>query len=87
MSAVGLSFLSEVSYPVDDVLEMHVVMSGVLDVFKGFARVVRVEKKSSGALFLLGVRFVRRPPSGNKARTRVVRRVSTQRRLVRRPRG
>ena len=58
MSATGLSFLSEVPYLVDDVLELHVVMSGVLDVFKGYGQVVRVERKETGAFYFIAVRCV-----------------------------
>ncbi|MDP2654262.1 MAG: PilZ domain-containing protein [Candidatus Omnitrophota bacterium] len=58
MSVSGLSFLSEVPYHMDDTLELHVVMSGVLDIFKGYGKVVRVEKKESAAFYLIAVRFI-----------------------------
>ncbi|MBF0531917.1 MAG: PilZ domain-containing protein [Candidatus Omnitrophica bacterium] len=57
MSASGLSFYSEGEYRVDDLLEIHVVMSGVLDIFTGFARVVRVEKKKNAAFAFIAVKF------------------------------
>lgn len=59
MSVLGLSFLSEVPYHVDDQLEVHVVMSGVLDIFQGYAKVVRVEKKETGSFYLVAIKFVR----------------------------
>ena len=58
MSVLGLSFLSEVAYYVDDTLELHVVMSGVLDIFKGIGKVTRVERKESAAFYLIAVKFI-----------------------------
>ena len=58
MSVLGLSFLSEVPYYVDDSLELNVVMSGVLDIFKGYGKVMRVERKESAAFYLIAVKFV-----------------------------
>jgi hypothetical protein len=58
MSVLGLSFLSEVPYYAGDSLELHVVMSGVLDIFKGSGRVVRVERKENAAFYLIAVKFV-----------------------------
>ena len=73
MSAVGLSFLSEVSYLVDDVLEMHVIMSGVLDIFQGYGQVVRVERKETGAFYFIAVRFFDlKSPSRKKITTKVL---------------
>ncbi|MCB9771751.1 MAG: PilZ domain-containing protein [Candidatus Omnitrophica bacterium] len=61
MSATGLSFLSDIVYRIDDVLEMHVVMSGVLDVFKGYGQVVRIDKKDTGSFCFIAVKFVKSP--------------------------
>ena len=58
MSVLGLSFLSEVPYYVNDLLELHVVMSGVLDIFKGVGKVVRVDRKESAAFYLIAVKFI-----------------------------
>ena len=58
MSVLGLSFLSEVPYYVNDVLELHVVMSGVLDIFKGYGKVVRVDRKESADFYLIAVKFI-----------------------------
>lgn len=58
MSVLGISFLSDVPYHIDDILELQVIMSGVLDIFKGFGKVVRVEKKASGSVYLLALKFV-----------------------------
>lgn len=61
MSIVGVSFLSDVLYHVDDVLEINVVMSGILDIFKGYGQVVRVEKKETGSFCLIALKFVSEP--------------------------
>ena len=45
MSLIGILFNSDISYAQGDVLEAHITMSG-LDVFHGFARVVRTQTKS-----------------------------------------
>ncbi len=61
MSATGLSFLSDIVYRIDDVLELQVVMSGVLDVFKGYGQVVRIDKKDTGSFCFIAVKFVKSP--------------------------
>jgi hypothetical protein len=58
MSILGLAFLSDVPYAIDDVLEIQVVMSGILDIYKGYGKVVRVERKATGAFYLIAVKFV-----------------------------
>lgn len=70
MSISGLSFLSEVPYQVDEVLELQVVMSGILDVFKGYGKVVRVQRKTTGAYFLIAVKFIDFKPGQNRVRAR-----------------
>jgi len=58
MSAKGLAFLSDVPYHIGDILELHTVMSGVIDVIKGFGKVIRIEQKRRSAAYLLAVQFV-----------------------------
>ncbi len=58
MSISGLSFLSEKSFSTDDVLELKVVMSGVLDIFNGTAKVVRCERNPGAAYCFVGVKFI-----------------------------
>ena len=57
MSHSGLLFVTTVPYQVNDIIELRVVMSGVLDVFNGYARVARVEKKETGVVYLVGVEY------------------------------
>ena len=58
MSLGGLTFFTDIEYRPGDILEVRVVMSGVLDIFKGLCRVIRVEKKKTGAYFLIAVQFI-----------------------------
>lgn len=58
MSISGLSFLSEKPFSQNDVLELKVVMSGVLDIFSGSAKIVRCERNVGAAYYLVGVKFV-----------------------------
>jgi c-di-GMP-binding flagellar brake protein YcgR len=58
MSLGGLAFYTDMDLRADDVIELHVVMSGVLDIFNGYAKVLRVEKKKTGAYALIAVKFV-----------------------------
>ena len=60
MSYGGLSFYAEQELKKDEVLEMRVVMSGILDIFNGFGKVVRVERKTTGSYCLAAVKFVER---------------------------
>lgn len=59
MSFGGISFYSEAAYAEGDILDIRVVMSGVLDIFQGPARVIRSTEKKSGKLFLIAVKFVK----------------------------
>ena len=58
MSVSGLSFLSEHAFMPGDILEVKVVMSGILDIYNGQAKVVRTERKKTAAYYLVGVRFI-----------------------------
>lgn len=60
MSYGGLSFYTEQEYKKGEVLELHVVMSGILDIFNGFGKVVRAQRKATGRYFLTAVQFVER---------------------------
>ena len=58
MSSRGLAFLSDIPYKAGDILELNTVMSGVIDVIKGYGRVVRVEEKKRAAVYLIAVKFI-----------------------------
>lgn len=57
VSPEGLSFYSDYEYRPGDILDVRVVMSGLLEVFKGQCEVVRAEQKRLGACFFIALRF------------------------------
>ena len=58
MSLGGLTFYTDQEYKTGDTLELHVVMSGILDIFNGYGKIIRMEKKRSGTYFLVAVKFI-----------------------------
>ena len=71
MSISGLSFLSERPYSPDDILELKVVMSGVLDIFNGSAKVVRCTRNAGAAYYFVGVKFIASKANGGSSRNRI----------------
>ena len=69
MSISGLSFLSDTSYAPRDILEIKVVMSGILEIYAGLVKVVRVERKKSAAFYLIGVKFVSSKTKNRRAKS------------------
>jgi len=69
MSVGGVSFYTENEYRTGDVLEIRIVMSGVLDIYTGQGKVVRVEKKKTGSYYLVGIKFLNGHSSSRKAQT------------------
>ncbi len=57
MSYSGLLFASVLPYKVDDIVELQVVMSGVLFLFNGYGRVVRIHEQKNG-YFQVAVKYV-----------------------------
>ncbi len=73
MSYGGLSFLTERDIRVGDILELRVVMSGILDIFSGFTKAVRVMKKKKGAYALVAVKYLdipKKKTSSKKSETK-----------------
>ncbi|MCA9403057.1 MAG: PilZ domain-containing protein [Candidatus Omnitrophica bacterium] len=79
MSIGGISFYSDQNYAAGDVLDIHVVMSGVLDIFHGPAKVVRCEPRKPGALYLVAVKFIK--PAKRQRRTAAPTRKTTKKRI------
>jgi len=77
MCANGLLFGSNVPYQVNDIVELQVVMAGVLDIFNGLGRVVRVDKKSLGAFYLVAVCLESSPKMKNSGKKKITRRAAT----------
>lgn len=57
MSLVGILFLTDILYKLGGILEVRVVMSG-LDVFRGFARVVRIKPHKKRLPYLVAITFI-----------------------------
>ena len=57
MSLSGILFVSAAHYALGDIVELQVVMSGVLDIFNGYAQVMRVSKHK-GSYYHIGVKYV-----------------------------
>src|SRR5580704_14818902 len=57
MSLSGLLFVSALAYHAGDIVELQVVMSGVLDIFNGFGKVIRTTR-NKGGYYQVGVRYV-----------------------------
>ena len=68
MSVGGLTFYSDQELRVSDTLELIVAMSGVLDIYKGYAKVVRVERKKSAAFCFLAVKYLEDAPKNRRAK-------------------
>ncbi len=67
MSITGLLFLSDVSYRIGDTVEISVVISGVIDIVKGLAQVVRVIENGDTS-YDIAVRFLIDKPKKRAAR-------------------
>ena len=61
MSLGGLSFYTDREYRIEETIELRVIMSGVLDIFKGLAEIVRIEKKETGVHSLVAIKFIDKP--------------------------
>jgi hypothetical protein len=57
MSLSGLLFVSGLVYHPGDIVELQVVMSGVLDIFNGFGKVMRASR-NKGGYYQIGVKYV-----------------------------
>ena len=70
MSVTGLLFMSELPYKVGDTLELNVTMSGVIDIVKGQAQVVRVHEKGSHS-YDIAVKLVALKPRSRIAKSHI----------------
>jgi len=57
MSLSGLLFVSALVYHVGDIVELQVVMSGALDIFNGYGKVMRASR-NKGGYYQVGVKYV-----------------------------
>ena len=68
MSLSGLLFTSALSYEPEDVVELQVVMSGVLDIFNGYGKVMRASR-NKGGYYHVGVKYVDLKPKNRPAKS------------------
>jgi hypothetical protein len=71
MSHSGLLFLSDVPYRLGDMVEIHVVMSGIIDIFVGCGQVMRVIENGPKA-FDIGVKYVQPKAQGRSAKKHII---------------
>jgi len=57
MSLSGLLFVSALAYHSKDIIELQVVMSGILDIFNGYGKVVRATR-NKGGYYHVAVKYV-----------------------------
>jgi hypothetical protein len=57
MSLSGLLLKSTVDYKPGDIIELEVVMSGVLDIFIGFGKVIRTLSQKDGN-YQIGIKYI-----------------------------
>ena len=84
MSVGGLSFYTDQDYRIDDTLEIRVIMSGVLDIFKGKARVVRIIDKPNASHKLCAVKFLEKHTTKRPAKSYALVSRTTQKRSLKR---
>ncbi len=68
MSLSGLLFISAIPYHIADIVELQVVMSGVLDIFNGYGKVVRFSR-NKGGYFQIAVQYVELKPKSRSAKS------------------
>lgn len=69
MSVGGLSFYTDKELHIGDTIQLLVVMSGVLEIYNGFAKVVHVHRKKTGSHFLIGIELIQKPLKKRSAKS------------------
>ena len=68
MSLSGLLFVSALPYHPDDIIELQVVMSGILDIFNGLGKVIR-SSRNKGGYYQVAVKYVELKSKRRPAKT------------------
>lgn len=68
MSLTGMLFLSDKPYKIGDIVEVSVVISGVIDIVKGSAQVVRVVENGHTS-FDIAVKFIEEKQKARSAKS------------------
>jgi len=71
MSLSCLLFVSALEYHPNDIVELQVIMSGVLDIFNGFGKVIRVSR-NKGGYYKIAVKYVELKSKRRPAKTILV---------------
>ena len=58
VSRGGVAFYTDANLKNQDVIEMKIIMSGMIEIYSGFAKVVRVDKRESAAYALIAAQFI-----------------------------
>ena len=72
MSLSGLLFVSAIVYEKDDVVEIEVVMSGLLDIFKGYGQVVRIDRQKGGHCYVAVKYIDLKPPTKTRSAKKIL---------------
>ena len=70
MSLSGSLFISAIAYNLSDIIELQVVMSGILDIFNGYGKVVRVSR-NKGGYYHVAVKYVDLKPRRRPAKSMI----------------
>jgi len=76
MSIEGFTFFTDRDYRVGDILQMRVIMSGTLDIFKGLAKIIRVERRSISSHLFVAVKLLSEKTKKRPAKTYTTKRKS-----------
>lgn len=60
MSCNGLTFYSEQELKKGETIDVKVVMSGILEIYNGKCKIIRSERKKTGANFLTAIMFIKK---------------------------
>ncbi len=81
MSVSGLTFHTDLEFKIKDKLEIRVVMSGILEIFKGYTQVVRIDRKRTGSPCVVAVKFIEkksRPITVKRSIKRTIKKISSR---------
>ena len=61
MSLGGVAFYTDQDYRIGDILQIRVIMSGILDIFHGQVKIVRIDRRRSASHSLIAVQIIQKP--------------------------
>ena len=69
MAVGGVAFYTDCEYRMGEVLELRIVMSGILDIFNGYGKIVRLERKKTARYYFVAVKFMPVPSKLRSAKS------------------